>query len=535
MKAERFLEELDRACLSYHSISKIRELILSLAVKGKICRQLESEQNSESLLSRILSDREAYRSANGLKHLQGLKPVAAEDAPYSIPQKWRWVRLGNLCRAQAGFAFESSAFTQEKTGVPLIRIRDIRAQQTQLNYTGVYRPEFLINKGDYLVGMDGEFKIAKWQGPQALLNQRVSRLQWYSQENIPSFFCIAAQHQLSKLQGTKAYTTVDHLSTKQIEEAIVPLPPLAEQKRIIAKVDELMALCDRLEAQLKERDIKQAALAKAALAKFTEDPTPENLQLLFHPSFSIEPEELKTCILSLALRGQLCRQSAEDGSAEQDLSDAGVDLKKWKVDESERRHEVPSSWTWIKFGGTGDQRLGKMLDEAKNTGELKPYLRNTSVQWMRFNLDDVKLMRIEKSDQEELRLRRGDLLICEGGQPGRCAIWEDNTEEMYFQKALHRVRPCSAIDSRYLAINLRFDCTRKVIDSLFTGATIKHLTGRALSDYSIPLPPYKEQLRILDRIEILMSLVNTLEAQIETSRTAGEKLLEAMVAELTSA
>jgi type I restriction enzyme S subunit len=324
-------------------------------------------------------------------------------------------------------------------------------------------------------------------------------------------------------------------NTKQVAQILVHRPPLREQKKLIAKVDELMALCDRLEAQLKDRDVKQAALAKAALATFTEDPTPENLQLLFHPSFSIEPEDIKTCILSLALKGHLCRQLATEGTATKDLSEAGVDINKWKVDETERRYDIPASWTWIKFGGAGDQRLGKMLDEAKNTGELKPYLRNTSVQWMRFNLEDVKLMRIEKEDQEELRLRKGDLLICEGGQPGRCAIWEDNTDEMYFQKALHRVRPCCAIDSRYLAMNLRYDCTSKVIDSLFTGATIKHLTGRSLSAYSIPVPPYKEQLRIIDQFEVLMNLVNSLEAQLEASRTTGEKLLEAMVAKLTAA
>ncbi len=84
-------------------------------------------------------------------------------------------------------------------------------------------------------------------------------------------------------------------------------------------------------------------------------------------------------------------------------------------------------------------------------------------------------------------------------------------------------------------MNLRYDCTSKVIDSLFTGATIKHLTGRSLSAYSIPVPPYKEQLRIIDQFEVLMNLVNSLEAQLEASRTTGEKLLEAMVAKLTAA
>lgn len=313
------------------------------------------------------------------------------------------------------------------------------------------------------------------------------------------------------------------------------LPPLAEQKRIVAKVDELMALCDQLEAQQQERETRHTALAQATLARFAEAPTPTNLNLLFHSSFSIQPSDLRKTILTLAVQGKLVPQDPNDEAAVISLSKCGVDIKRWSVGDRDRRQEIPSSWTWIRFAGVGDQRLGKMLDAQKNRGKLKPYLRNTNVQWMRFELDDVKEMRVEEREEDELRLRKGDLLICEGGEPGRCAIWRDESEEMYFQKALHRVRPCEAVLSEFLALNLQIDCRNEVLAGYFTGATIKHLTGRSLAEYPIPLPPLAEQKRIVAKVEELMALVDALEAQQAAADQAATHLLDAVVSELAAA
>jgi type I restriction enzyme S subunit len=105
--------------------------------------------------------------------------------------------------------------------------------------------------------------------------------------------------------------------------------------------------------------------------------------------------------------------------------------------------------------------------------------------------------------------------------------------EMYFQKALHRVRPCSAILPEYLALNLQIDCRNDVLSGYFTGATIKHLTGRSLSQYPIPIPPLAEQHRIVAKVNELMALVDKLEAQLTASRVAATTLMEAFVAELT--
>lgn len=118
----------------------------------------------------------------------------------------------------------------------------------------------------------------------------------------------------------------------------------------------------------------------------------------------------------------------------------------------EQLFELPIGWEWVRFSQVAHSRLGKMLDNAKNIGNELPYLRNTNVQWDLIELDDIKQMKIDDNEKDELALRYGDLLICEGGEPGRCAIWKHHNKEMYFQKALHRARPYQGVMAEYLQI-----------------------------------------------------------------------------------
>jgi hypothetical protein len=142
-------------------------------------------------------------------------------------------------------------------------------------------------------------------------------------------------------------------------------------------------------------------------------------------------------------------------------------------------------------------------------------------------------MKIEPHEEEELLLLAGDLLICEGGEPGRCAIWRDSETEMFFQKALHRLRPFPEALPEYLAINLNLDARTGVLDQYFTGATIKHLTGRSLARYPIPLPPVEEQQRIVAKVDELMALCDKLESQERNKNSVAEAFSQAAVTATT--
>ncbi len=162
-----------------------------------------------------------------------------------------------------------------------------------------------------------------------------------------------------------------------------------------------------------------------------------------------------------------------------------------------------------------------MLDVQKNRGELRPYLGNSNVRWGSFELEELSAMRFEDHEEERYGIRDGDLIVCEGGEPGRCAIWRGNTP-MKIQKALHRVRTKAGLDNYFLYYWFLRAGTTGELEPFFTGTTIKHLTGKALVELRIPLPSIKLQrgaarvLRVLDeKINLNRRINQTLEAMAQ--------------------
>ena len=184
-------------------------------------------------------------------------------------------------------------------------------------------------------------------------------------------------------------------------------------------------------------------------------------------------------------------------------------------------------WPIECFGNVCDCRLGKMLDTKQQTGKhSKPYLRNANVQWGTFDLTQVFQMDFDESRRETFRLRRGDLLICEGGEVGRCAIWNDELPECYFQKALHRARPFSdgAISEYLLYLMMSFAKNGGLKDHT-TEATIAHLTGVKLKAMIIPLPPLPLQKEFAQRV----SEIRAMEAEQAASRRRLDDFFQSML------
>lgn len=243
-------------------LARIRALILDRAIRGSLGRTASSEEPVAALLERARSARADSLAERGWRD-SARNPISRDEEPFAIPNEWRWVRLGELAYPQAGFAFRSNGFNEAGHGMPLLRIRDLGNATTECHYEGDYRPEFVVSPGDYLVGMDGNFNIRRWSGPPALLNQRVARLVFFTKEVQREFICWALQARINDLHGTRAYTTVQHLSGKQISNCAVPVPPRAEQERIVSTVGTLMGLCDELERALERRTECQEAVAVA--------------------------------------------------------------------------------------------------------------------------------------------------------------------------------------------------------------------------------------------------------------------------------
>ncbi|MFG1265070.1 restriction endonuclease subunit S [Xanthobacter aminoxidans] len=170
------------------------------------------------------------------------------------------------------------------------------------------------------------------------------------------------------------------------------------------------------------------------------------------------------------------------------------------------RQKNSSNWPQVCLGELAEHRLGKMLDKQKNTGLPRRYLRNPNIKWFEFDLSDLQEIRVEEKDVHKYELQDGDVLICEGGEAGRAAIWQGDSQGIIFQKACHRVRVGPNLDARFLVHRLMFDYYNGGLEEYYTGATIKHFTGQDLARYKIPLPPLDEQKRIaaiLDKADAL--------------------------------
>lgn len=161
-----------------------------------------------------------------------------------------------------------------------------------------------------------------------------------------------------------------------------------------------------------------------------------------------------------------------------------------------------------------DLCLGKMLDQEKNRGEFLPYLANVNVRWGAFELSDLRQMRFEPHERERYGLKYGDIVMCEGGEPGRCAIWKDERSGMMIQKALHRIRPRNGLDNRFLYYSLFHQGKTGGFAPLFTGATIKHLPGQNLAQVEVAVPPLAAQQRIAEVLSAYDDLIENSQRRI---------------------
>jgi type I restriction enzyme S subunit len=171
--------------------------------------------------------------------------------------------------------------------------------------------------------------------------------------------------------------------------------------------------------------------------------------------------------------------------------------------------DLPEGWSHARLGDISLVALGKMLDRAKRTrGTSLPYLRNANVQWDRFALDDVSEMPFEDEELERYAVRPGDLLVCEGGEPGRAAVWTGSSNSVKYQEALLRVRTLGGVCARWVLYSLRHNAAAGTLDEYFTGSTIKHFPQQAAITYELKLPPVAEQRRIVEKVEALLARVN---------------------------
>ena len=482
--------------------------------------------------------------------------MAALD--FELPRGWEVVQLADAAWPQAGFAFKSSAFNDVGQGLPLIRIRDVGSSSPTTYYAGEFREEFVVHKGDWLISMDGDFRVAPWTGPDALLNQRVTRLVFFGDAVQPLYVCLALQQELFKLQGTKAYTTVDHLSGGQIASRPIPLPPLAEQHRIVARVEELMKLCDALEGRGRLADEQHARLTTTLFGLLAASESPQALadhwqRIAEHFDLLLDRPEaidaLEQVILELAVRGLLVNQEAGDEPASvlmakvratKDQELAAGSLKRGKptppVDDTETPYALPSGWCWVRLAevvtklGAGSTPLGGK-DVYTSTG-IK-FLRSQNV-W-NDGLRVFDAARISSATHEGMAatvVKPNDLLFnITGASIGRCALVPSDFDEANVSQHVTIVRPALVETRHFLHLVLISNHVQRTVRNVQVGVSREGLSIAKLGQFVVPLPPLAEQHRIVARVDELRRLCAQLRENLVAARQTQTRLADALVAQ----
>ena len=565
MNLDTFFENFSLFADAPKAVDKMRELVLELAVQGKLVQQDPNDESASVLVERAATAVDKLVRDGFISRPKKIRDAGNFGTLPALPENWVWSSLEEIAlinpRNRADDKDEATFVPMP--GVPLVfrgkidgetrKWGEIKKQFTHFANgdiaLGKITPCFQNGKSMVLSGLKNgigagttELHVARPLG-ECLLPEYV----WIFLKS-PRFLTEGIQ-EMTGSAGQKRVPTW-YFALKPF-----PLPPLAEQKRIVAKVDALMALCDRLEAQQQERDARHADLARASVSRFNEDPTPANLKLLFHPACPIDPADLRKTILTLAVRGRLVPQDPADESAEALLK--RIDQKRSLLleggypNESEAKSqlrkqgnqqvpsdlfELPHNWAWATL-----MQVSLLVVDCHN--KTAPYvsrgiklLRTTNIRNGMMNFDEPKHVSDETYERWAARCRPepGDILITREAPMGEvCIIPIGELICMGQRMMLIRVIE-EMVEPVFLLKSLMDPGLMARVQDKPVGATVQHLRVGGVETLLVPLPPLAEQRRIVARVDELMGLVDQLEAQLAASRRTAVALLEAGVSALTN-
>ncbi|MBS0206764.1 MAG: restriction endonuclease subunit S [Planctomycetes bacterium] len=486
----------------------------------------------------------------------------------SVPDHWRWIRLGNLAsKIGSGSTPRGGSKVYVNDGIPFLRSQNIWNDGVRLDDVVFISAETHgkmrnthVKPNDILLNITGaslgRCAIAPVDFPAANVSQHVTIIRPLLTETRHFLhICLLAPLGQGMIWGRQVGMAREGLSKKVLEQFEIPLPPLEEQKRIVTKVDELMRLCDRLEAQQQEREKLLPLLSRANHARFVAKPTVSHLEPLFQRPRLSSTEDLRNTVLTLGVTGRLTQRLPGDDSAmtllkemqEQQtlLHQAIVGRNRTAVSNAvlpEWASKLPDSWETPHFDDvlviTSGITKGRNL-AGRRTVRL-PYLRVANVQRWQLSLEQMKEIEILEEERERYRLLRGDIVMIEGGdwdKLGRAAIWNEEIKDCVFQNHIFRVRSPdkTKLLPEWVMLFANSPLGREYFESCSKQTTnLASINMTQLRACRLPLPSTAEQKRIVDKVKYLLELVDRLDGKKSVAADTAQLFATAAVAAITS-
>ena len=402
---------------------------------------------------------------------------------------WERVPLGKLVRIVNGFPFESKFFST-RAGTPLARIRDVVRGRSDTFYAGPIPEGFWVRPGDLLVGMDGDFNSAHWRQGDALLNQRVCKLEASTARLNPAFLAYGLPGYLDLINRHTSSVTVKHLSSKTLQQVPFPLPSRDVQDQIVARIDALFAEIEEgeqalVEAQAGVETYRKALLKAAVTGELTADWRARN------PARETG-EALLRRLLNERRDRWVANPKNKDKRYVEPVAPDTADLS-----------DLPDGWCWASVDQLTFVSGGVTVDSKRQPADPVevPYLRVANVQRGEINLAKMKSITIDRRDLAGLQVQPGDILLNEGGdrdKVGRGWVWEGQIDVCIHQNHVFKARPTSTLVSPKLVSMFLNELGRRFfLDESKQTTNLASISRAKVIRAAVPLAPFEESAEAL--------------------------------------
>lgn len=486
---------------------ELKASILQLAIQGKLVEQRPEEGTGEELYQQIQAEKQLLTKAGKIKKEKPLPEIVEDEIPFDIPENWKWYRLGELFNIVNGFTpLKSNPEFWEDGDIPWFTIEDVHRQGRFISSTEKFITRKALSKNtERIVPADtvllcctasvGEYAYTKIP---LTTNQQFNAFvlkEHYKNAVYPLYVFEYAKTLKGSLIDQAGKTTFNFVSVGKLSNMLIPLPPFAEQKRIVAKIEELLPYIDRYEQ------------AWSKLEKFNKR----------------FPVDMQKSILQTAIQGKLVPQLPEEGTGEelflqiqaekQALIKAGK-IKKEKplpeISEDEIPFDIPESWKWVRFSDVLDVRDGTH-DTPKYVTSGIPLVTSKNLVDGKIDFDTTKL--ISQEDAQAINLRSavddGDILFAMIGTIGNPVLVKKDREFCIKNMALFKAINKDLFDMKYLLLFLQNE--QHVMKKKASGGVQSFVSLKFLRNYLLPLPPLAEQKRIVAKLEEILPMCERLQ------------------------
>jgi len=572
MNPDVFFQNFELLADAPNGVQKLREIILQLAVMGKLVPQNPEDESASVLIEIIKVEKKRLVKEKEIKSIK-VKPIDNKELPFELPVGWEFCRLGDITKKLgAGSTPLGGSSVYQESGIKFIRSQNVWNNGLKLENIAYISSEIhermngtFVEPGDILLNITGasigRSSVVPDDFDDGNVNQHVSIVRLIAKATREYLhLCIISPYIQALVMSEQVGISREGLSMTRLKEFLIPIPPLVEQKLIVSKVDELMSLCDKLEARRQKKQEIQSKLNSAALNRMFSAENQEefeqnwqriceNFDLLYDNPENVG--KLKQAILQLAVQGKLVEQDLKDEPAsvliekimgeKKNLVEVGKikGTKSVSLETTDNRLILPEKWELVNLdsiilfmdAGWSPACKNHPTEDEQTWGVLK----TTSVQPLMFLWAEHKELPENLTPRPEYEVKAGDILITRAGPKNRvgiCCLVKDTRSHLMISDKIIRFHLLDEfVFPEFVTLCLNTGFSQSVIESQKSGMAESqmNISQNKLRMTPIPLPPLAEQKRIVEKVEQLMGLCDELESKLRKSREDSGKLMETVV------